>query len=118
MHVVRAYFVFACMTSNLESMEVNIEKFRIAILRFLSVLQVYLLLSQEALSSYIFNAIAQLLVTADSAFSMLEGLDEEWLAGNLYEYDLWQPLLEMMNPRMHWDGYISNMRGTILMLQK
>ena len=111
MHVVRAYFVFACMTSSLQSVEINIEK-NLGLQSFvsLSVLPgLSEVLSQEALSSCTFsNAIAQLLVTADGAFSMLEGLDEEWLAGRLYEYDLWQPLLEMMNPRMHWDGYISN----------
>ena len=40
-------------------------------------------LSNEALSSCaLSNSIAQLLVTLDGAFGMLEGLDDEWFAPN------------------------------------
>ena len=52
----------------------------------------YQVLSNEALSSCaLSNSIAQLLVTLDGAFGMLEGLDDEWLANRINNYDLWQP---------------------------
>jgi hypothetical protein len=111
MHVVRGYFIFACMSQNPTSVNFNAEK-NLGLQSFvaLSILQgLSEILSNEAVSSCaLSNSIAQLLVTLDGAFSMLEGLDDEWLANRISNYDLWQPLLEMINPRMHWDGYIRN----------
>ena len=111
MHVVRSYFIFACMAQNSTSIDFNAEK-NLGLQSFvaLNVLQgLSEVLSNEALSSCaLSNSIAQLLVTLDGAFGMLEGLDDEWLANRINNYDLWQPLLEMINPRTHWDGYIRN----------
>ncbi len=111
MHVVRSYFIFACMSLNPTSANFDAEK-NLGLQSFvaLNILQgLSEILANEAVSSCaLSNSIAQLLVTLDGAFYMLEGLDDEWLANRISNYDLWQPLMEMINPRMHWDGYIRN----------